>query len=44
MESNGSGNNSQQSQPSDTSSTANEENPTEKDVFVNHGMSLLWKL
>lgn len=40
METNGSISNSPESQPSDASDSTNKEKPTEKVVFINHGMSL----
>lgn len=44
MEANGSSSNSTESQPSGGSNNSSTEKPNEKEIFVNHGMSIKGKL
>ena len=44
METNGSSSNSNESQPSGGSNNSSTEKPNEKEIFVNHGMSIEGKL
>lgn len=44
MEANGSSSNSNESQPSGGSNNSSTEKPNEKEIFVNHGMSIKGKL
>ena len=44
METNGSNSNSHENQPSGGSNSSSTEKPSEKEIFVNHGMSIPGKL